>query len=266
MKRILTLVTLLFVVAILGCSKNKTQPVVNPPTDVLPQGFLGLPFKKGTACKVQQGWIFLAKEQAIYRKREHYALDFEAPRGTPVLAAADGLALASYQAEPNGIYQGKEVGFGLGLFVQIWDPEHRVFTMYGHLSGTARDIPYYEPEVHGQYYEPTVVRRAGDQIQFLQTKKVRKGEVIGYVGDSGCYWGYQEKPGYRPDPRKFPSLDGPNLHFMVFDRNAQGEMCKWFDPYGVYGKAVEYNSPFPPTSLWLTSKEGLPLYADESAP
>jgi hypothetical protein len=91
--------------------------------------------------------------------------------------------------------------------------------------------------------------------------------VVGFVGDSGCYWGYQEKPGYRPDPQKFPSLDGPNLHFMVFDRDAEGKMDRWFDPFGIYGKAVEYQNPkLQENCYWLTSKEGRPLHADEPAP
>ena len=91
--------------------------------------------------------------------------------------------------------------------------------------------------------------------------------MIGSVGDTGCYWGYKETPGQRPDPQKYPSLDGPNLHYQVYKRGSSGKIDSWYDPFGIYGKAVEYQNPtLPDTSLWLLGREGLPLLADEPAP
>lgn len=263
MRRILPIALLLFVVV--GCHKKLMNP---PPTASQGEGrFLSIPFSRGTEYRVLQGWIYSAREQAIYHAQDHMAIDFATRRGTPVLAAADGLALATYQCEPGGTYKGKRVGKGLGLFVQVWHPERQVFTMYGHLSAVAKEIPYYKPEIHGEYYEPVIVYRPGDQISSVQTKTVRRGEVIGSVGDTGCYWGYKETPGQRPDPQKYPSLDGPNLHYQVYKRGSSGKIDSWYDPFGIYGKAVEYQNPtLPDTSLWLLGREGLPLLADEPAP
>lgn len=264
MKRILLLVVLM---CLAGCAKK--EQVVNPPPAVTAQAdraFLSIPFPRGTNFRVLHGWLYSPREQSIYRTTNHKAIDFAAPRETPVLAAADGFALATYQSEPGGYYKGKRLGHGLGYFVQIWHQERRVFTTYGHLSRVAKDVPYYEPEIHGDYIEPTIVYMTGEQVLSVQTKIVHRGDVIGFVGDTGCYWGYKEKPGYRPDPKQYPSIDGPNLHFQVFTRGPNGKIDYWLDPYGIYGQAAEYQgNVFADGYLWLTGKTK-PLFADEPMP
>jgi murein DD-endopeptidase MepM/ murein hydrolase activator NlpD len=77
----------------------------------------------------------------------HDALDILAPRGTPVLAAADGVVLRLFTSERGGltIYQ-------LG-------PDERTVYYYAHLDGYAEGL------ADGQ--------------------RLARGEVIGYVGDTG---------------------------------------------------------------------------------
>jgi peptidoglycan LD-endopeptidase LytH len=79
--------------------------------------------------------------------RSHDAIDIIAPRGTPVLAAADGRIVKLFQSVPGGI------------------------TIY-QLANDNRTIFYY---AH--------LERYADGLHEGQT--VRRGEVIAYVGDTG---------------------------------------------------------------------------------
>lgn len=92
--------------------------------------------------------------------RIHNAIDFMAPKGTPVLSADDGriFRLAKNDAGGTTIY--------------ATDPRERMIYYYAHLDGYRRGL------------------EEGD--------KVRKGEVIGYVGHTG-------------NARK----DAPHLHFQI---------------------------------------------------
>ena len=85
----------------------------------------------------------------------HSGIDIEAPYGTPVRAAGDG------------VVTGMEMGAGYGRQILL-DHGHDVLTVYGHLSAIA--------VVPGQH--------------------VSRGEVIGYVGQSG-------------------RATGPHLHYEV---------------------------------------------------
>jgi murein DD-endopeptidase MepM/ murein hydrolase activator NlpD len=85
----------------------------------------------------------------------HSGIDIEAPYGTPVRAAGDG------------VVTGMEMGAGYGRQI-VLDHGHDVLTVYGHLSAIA--------VVPGQH--------------------VSRGEVIGYVGQSG-------------------RATGPHLHYEV---------------------------------------------------
>jgi murein DD-endopeptidase MepM/ murein hydrolase activator NlpD len=79
--------------------------------------------------------------------RRHDAIDILAPRGTPVLAVADGRIEKLFLSKPGGrtIYQ--------------FDPEGRVAYYYAHLDA----------------YAP----------QLSEGQAVRRGQVIGYVGSTG---------------------------------------------------------------------------------
>jgi peptidoglycan LD-endopeptidase LytH len=93
------------------------------------------------------------------RHHQHLAIDIGAPRGTPIVATTDGeiVRIARERRGGKAIYQKDETG--------------RYLLFYCHLSGYAADLSV--------------------------AKKVRKGEVIGYVGATGHVVG------------------GPHLHFSI---------------------------------------------------
>jgi peptidoglycan LD-endopeptidase LytH len=79
--------------------------------------------------------------------RVHNSIDIVAPKGTPVLAAADGRIVKLFQSDKGGttIYQR--------------GPDGKTIYYYAHLAGYADGL--------------------------AENKEVRRGEVIGYVGDTG---------------------------------------------------------------------------------
>jgi peptidoglycan LD-endopeptidase LytH len=79
--------------------------------------------------------------------RVHEALDIAAPRGTPVLSAADGRVLRLFDSRPGG------------LMVYATDASERFILLYGHLDG----------------YAPGLTNGA----------PLTRGQVIGYVGTTG---------------------------------------------------------------------------------
>ena len=111
--------------------------------------------------------------------RVHEAIDIMAPTGTPVLAVDDGTVAKRFQSVPGGttLYQ--------------FDPSGRWAYYYAHLDRYADGI--------------------------VEGKTVRRGEVIGYVGETG-----NVAPG------------APHLHFAVFRLGPERQWWK--------GQAV---NPFP---------------------
>ncbi len=93
--------------------------------------------------------------------RVHEALDIAAPEGTPVLAVEDGRVAKLFLSKPGG------------LTLYQFDPARNYAYYYAHLSRYAQGL------------------REGD--------KVRRGQVIGYVGSSGN-----------------ARADAPHLHFAIF--------------------------------------------------
>jgi murein DD-endopeptidase MepM/ murein hydrolase activator NlpD len=79
--------------------------------------------------------------------RRHEAIDIMAPRGTPVIAADDGVVKKLFTSVPGG------------LTVYEFDPDERFCYYYAHLDGYASGL-----------HEGQLLHR---------------GEIIGYVGTSG---------------------------------------------------------------------------------
>lgn len=82
--------------------------------------------------------------------RSHKGVDYAAPRGTPIRASGDGKVVLA----------GTKGGYGKAIFIQHGG---RYRTVYGHLNGYAKGI------------------RVG--------KKVKQGQIIGYVGSTGLATG-----------------------------------------------------------------------------
>jgi murein DD-endopeptidase MepM/ murein hydrolase activator NlpD len=112
--------------------------------------------------------------------RRHQAIDILAPRNTPVKAVEDGVVARLFSSKAGGIT------------IYQFDPTERYCYYYAHLERYAEGL------------------REGE--------KVRKGQVIGYVGTSGN-----------------AAKDTPHLHFAVFRLTAEK---RWWegtpiDPYSV---------------------------------
>ena len=109
----------------------------------------------------------------------HEALDIPAPRGTRVLAVDDGTLVKLFASAPGG------------LTIYQFDPDARFSYYYAHLDRYAEGL------------------REG--------MRLRRGEVIGYVGTSGNA------------PR-----NAPHLHFAVFRLGAERQWWKGeaVNPFG----------------------------------
>ena len=86
-------------------------------------------------------------EQSRGQGRRHDAIDIIAPRGTPVLAVADGVVMKLFQSERGGIT------------LYELAPDRRTIYYYAHLDRYAAGI--------------------------AEGKPLRRGQVLGYVGDTG---------------------------------------------------------------------------------
>lgn len=130
----------------------------------------------------------------------HHAIDYLAEYGDPVLAAADGVAMTSEQ--PKG---------GFGRFVLIrhhqTDEQGSHYTsLYAHLSKAANHIKSYSPDQRWN-------------SQYLEWTPVKKGEIIGYVGNDKAEW--------------------THLHFQVGLDNYTGTINFPIDPYDLYKETTE---------------------------
>lgn len=258
--KIVSLVIVIGAAGILGgktllrTAKQPKPPVANT------AAFLKLPFATDVQAQVVEGWLYSKEEQQIHGRKIHHGIDFSAPRGTPVYAAADGLAIASFDTEEDGKWQDKRIGFGYGRFVQVWNPTSQLFIIYSHLETVSPDI-YYEEPTHTELGWKPLLPKSGQEMAEHQNTTIKKGELIGYVGDSGLTWGYTETPTNRPDPRQFPSWDETHLHFEVFRYKTSGEK-ESFDPYGLYAAFTQYAvSRSSENSLWESGESGQILYS-----
>ena len=103
--------------------------------------------------------------------RVHEALDIMAPRGTDVLAVVDGKIQRLFNSKPGW------------LTIYQFDEQEKFCYYYGHLDGYAADLK--------------------------EGMRVRKGQLIGYVGSTG-----------NADP------NAPHLHFAIFEL---GPEKKWWE-------------------------------------
>jgi hypothetical protein len=131
----------------------------------------GVPFKEGQEYKISSGWGMrvhpISKE-----KKMHYAIDFVAPEGTPIITTADGIV--------------EKVEFKEGTYGKLVLVKHsEVYsTMYTQLK----------------------------DWEVKEGQKVKKGDVVGYLGQSGLSTGphlhYEvHKNGEQVNPEDYLSLE-----------------------------------------------------------
>lgn len=240
--------------------------------------FLYLPFKESN-YRITEGWHYSEEEKNIHGSSGHGGIDFAFPRGTEVLVAADGWAISSYfcrllkneDGTPR-IYLGKEVSMGLGYFVQIYHPQVGLYSTYGHMNKIVDEIPFHKPVKRGSTLWPVGHKiKPEDLPKYKFAKFIRKGTVVGYVGDSGLTWGYQDYP-QRPNPDNYPSWDETHLHFEVFSRVGSRRNKKYFDPFGIKSDFNNYpdsdrlnnrkNMGTKSSILWLLNQEDMPKFPE----
>jgi murein DD-endopeptidase MepM/ murein hydrolase activator NlpD len=103
-----------------------------------------------TYRRISSGFSYSRMHPVLKYRRPHLGIDYAAPTGTPVKAASDGKV----------IYAKRKGGYGKCIKL---NHNNLYYTHYGHLSRYARGI------------------RSG--------KKVRQGDIIGYVGNTGLSTG-----------------------------------------------------------------------------
>lgn len=198
---------------------------------------------------VSEGWEYGAEKRIHPSISTHYGIDFPAKWGAPVYADADGWAVASYHTHDMVDAYGRTIGFGLGLFVQIWHPGAKLFTLYAHLSGINPNIPYIPPTFDGRDWQPKAAIFVPVDQFVQQAHQVKQGDLIGYIGYTGLRLGYPETPANPPtvDHSKDKTWDpaGPHLHYEAYSRSPDGSVKQdRYDPTGIYGTTPDYAGLF----------------------
>lgn len=256
------------------------------------KAYLSLPFSKedakGGNIKIAEGWLYAYDEYAIHNMEVHAAVDFSAPYGTIIYAPAEGYAMSSYynlfakdRNDKTITHEGKEIKYGLGLFVRIYVPQSNRFVDLAHLSEINQAIPFSEPEFNE---EEKIWKPSSEKVLVKDIPanpnwvKVSKGQILGKVGTSGLGWGYEDFQG-KPekkityDPKVNISWDEPHLHFEEFSQiekpqegEEEGQKVAPRDILGIYSFSKGYpnlnqklDQRFKP--LILTGEDGKPLFA-----
>lgn len=230
---------------------------------------------------VSEGW-FYSKDVRKYFSFGHSAIDFALPYDFPVAAPCEGYAISSYYSYPildrkgyikmkNGI----RLRFGMGYFVQIYNPPQDRFVQLGHLSNIADSIPFNIPVREGNKWIAT--GHILNKEEMLPGKSrityVRSGDPIGFVGYSGLADEEDHVKGFeRPrviDRNKVPTWSIPHIHMDEFQRNMVDGSKAWRrDPYDIYKRRDRYPThnnmeDIGREPLFLTDQNDRPLFADQ---
>lgn len=226
-------------------------------------------FSEKESPSITEVWTYGPEESEIYGGfSNHQAIDFAVPTGTPVLAAADGFALASFNEVPirypdhyARTWHGEPIYWGYGLFIIILH-ENNLITVYGHLNTLEPSLM-----VNGMYVEPLEAANGDVNTSILELRRneigdkypkirVKAGQVIGYSGITGMGLGKRTFDDWKAG-RPYRVNDEEHVHFAVSAMPGPGaEDAEQFDPFGIYGDLELYPSYKTdwsklPNSLWL---------------
>jgi murein DD-endopeptidase MepM/ murein hydrolase activator NlpD len=252
--------------------------------------YLKVPFSKSEIPEydITEGWQYSEAEKSIHGHDIHGGVDFAVPYGTSVYAPIDGYAMASYQTSwvldvsgDKKLYQGQQVRYGGGYFVQIYNPDIKRFVLLAHLSHIAPSIPFSPPEYEEDFdnWKATHEDIPIDEIPNSRyVKFVHAGEPIGKVGTSGLGLGdHVEYTAGSNEPQDLsqtdhPSWDEPHLHFEEYSREFMdkseekyGKKIWQRDPYAIYSTYPDYPTVrreklIGKDPLWIMDQDEKPEY------
>lgn len=196
-----------------GRAPSRLLPCHAAPRLNNPPRFMTLPFPTDPRMEVFHGWLY------THNRHPQCGIDFGmrnevgALTGFPVLAVADGEACGDLDGAHGG---GCVSGFGHRVLIRH-EVEGRIYyTYYGHLETIEPDIPI------------------GSRSR---TVSVKRGQIIGFAGDTGTYGG------------------SIHLHFGI-----AAPSFGWYDPYDLWTVSAVYPDPLGrnaflsgPNYFWTTN-------------
>lgn len=220
--------------------------------DKKPEPFLQRPFGRQVRPVITEGWYYSEEETQLHGATDHQSIDFAMPLGTPILAAADGLAVASFTEVPvpnkdgsHRQWKGKPIYFGAGLMIKIFHPNGWC-TLYGHLHRLGRELidasVYYPPiqEVDGGFISKNISVSQNEVGRNVKALPVKAGQVIAYSGITGMGWG---RPTYADwlAGKPYEVCDEEHLRFQVsFSELNKKDEYESIDPFGMYKQNLAY--------------------------
>lgn len=203
---------------------------------------------------IATGFNYHAEEIALHGVKIHNAIDMDLPRGTKILAPADGYYIATYGE----------------VLLREKDGAPRMLSAAKAARAAGQDI---NPPAAGRRHSPMLRASVSEYRKPGVAVFVKAGEVIAEVGMTGCGWG---RPCYdfarfdaaaRPDFHgvDYPYYTSPHLHFAVFGRRApHSRNGRALDPFGIYGT---YEEGYPiKRSYWnrkANNAKHAPLWTDQ---
>jgi murein DD-endopeptidase MepM/ murein hydrolase activator NlpD len=252
-----------------------------------PEPFLGRLFEANVVPVIATGFKYHAAEVALHGVQTHNAIDLDLPRGTKILAPADGWYIATYgevllrqeSGEPRTLSRKQAlsgnpsnrdlnppgetgewpVWFG-SFVIQGWHGNGR-YTQYAHVDWIAPKIPYYPPvEVEDQEgnrtgdlkHSPMLKTVVSDYRKPGVAAFVTAGEVIGEVGMTGCGWGRRCF-----DSARFDQLGSPD--FRGTDYTYYTEPHLHFAAFGRRAPRTRTAKPFDPFGIYGELSDGYPV-------
>lgn len=190
----------------------------------IPEPFLGPVFEPGVEPVIATGFKYHPAEIVLHGVEIHNAIDFDAPRGTKILAPADGYYVATYgefalknedgtaktlsldsalRGNPHNTdlrppAKTGEFSIFFGSYViQGWHGHGR-YTQFAHVDWVNPKIPFHKSvDLKDKDGKPTgdlafslVLRATVSEYRKKSVAvKLKAGEVIGELGMTGCGWG-----------------------------------------------------------------------------
>jgi murein DD-endopeptidase MepM/ murein hydrolase activator NlpD len=215
-----------------------------------PRPFLRRIFAGGIQPRIVEGWVYSAQEARVYGGyTAHQAVDFAVPAGTQVLAAAGGIAVASFEEVPirypgpqARTWRGEPVFWGHGLHVVVIH-SNKLVTVYGHLQRLAPELdPAYAlptATADGDILSALMPLRAEDVKTARRTVRVKAGQVLGLAGITGMGAGQRTYDNWL-NSKPYRSNDEEHVHFAVSTLPSMAPETTYIDPFGIYGFAPDY--------------------------